>query len=129
MHIVHDPGPSRSIDAGVGRWCWLLAARAHRRGERGESAALFSQLHPNLPLPPPTTTTGVFLSYGKWRATIRANYRNQYLGDYETEEEAAKAFDKAAVQLYENPVLNFLPDGTLNPDRKKSYFAQQLRTT
>ena len=30
--------------------------------------------------------TGVFLSYGKWRATIRANYRNQYLGDYETEE-------------------------------------------
>ena len=124
MHIVHGPAPSRSIDAGVGRWCWLCTPP----GDGANPQPFFlTSIRTSLPLPP--TTTGVFLSYGKWRATIRANYRNQYLGDYETEEEAAKAFDKAAVQLYENPVLNFLPDGTLNPDRKKSYFAQQLRTT
>jgi hypothetical protein len=45
------------------------------------------------------------------------NGRSQYLGFFDTEEEAARAYDKKAKELHVNPILNFLPNGSLNPDK------------
>ena len=44
--------------------------------------------------------------------------QQQYLGTLDSEA-AACAFDARAKALYLNPILNFLPDHSLNPDRKK----------
>ena len=41
------------------------------------------------------------------------------LGRFESEKAAARAVDAEAKRLWRNPVLNFLPDGSLNPDRKQ----------
>ncbi len=35
------------------------------------------------------------------------------------EEAGGHAYDREAARLLQNPVLNFLPDGSLNPDRKR----------
>lgn len=35
------------------------------------------------------------------------------------EDEAARVYDKRAKELHVNRALNFLPDGSLNPDRKQ----------
>jgi hypothetical protein len=45
--------------------------------------------------------------------------QKRYLGLHDDEEEAARVYDKEAKKLFVNPVLNFLPDGSLNPDRRK----------
>ena len=87
------------------------------------SPCLLIHTHPPRPLP-----TGVFWSYGKWRATIRSHHRNQHLGTFESEEQAARAFDAAAKETYDKPILNFLPDGSLNPNRKQRVAAQRLQT-
>ena len=55
---------------------------------------------------------------GRWEVSIRASGRKQYIGTHDTEEEAARAYDEKAKQLHNNPILNFLPDGSLNPDRR-----------
>ena len=64
---------------------------------------------------------GVVWSKGRWKALISTDDRNLHLGIYATEEEAARAYDDKAKQLRDNPVLNFLPDGSPNPDRKSKY--------
>ena len=46
------------------------------------------------------------------------NGHQQRIGTYDMEEEAARAHDEKAKELHNNPILNFLPDGSLNPDRK-----------
>ena len=47
------------------------------------------------------------------------NGSQHYLGFFDTEEEAARIYDEKAKRVHVNPILNFLPDGSLNPDRKK----------
>jgi hypothetical protein len=71
-------------------------------------------------LPSFTRAIGVYLhtASGKWVASINHSGKSHYLGTFDTEEAAAKAYDEAARRLRTNPILNFLPDGSLNPDRK-----------
>lgn len=47
---------------------------------------------------------------GKWAANIRANRKLHYLGLYEVEEDAARAYDEAALKFFgEYAVLNLPP--------------------
>lgn len=45
--------------------------------------------------------------------------KNHVVGKYEgdQEEEAAKLYDRVALAVQEGSVLNFLANGSLNPDR------------
>ena len=43
---------------------------------------------------------GVSLHKGKWQASIRIDGRLRYLGRYETKEEAAKAYDMVAFEVW-----------------------------
>ena len=59
-------------------------------------------------------------------AQIRVNGCQHYLGLFDDEEAAARAYDEKAKQLHDNPILIFLPDGSLNPDRKKRVRSQSV---
>jgi hypothetical protein len=51
---------------------------------------------------------GVTLQKGKWIATIRSNGKHTYLGQFGSPEDAAKAYDEAALKYYgEFANLNF----------------------
>ena len=67
----------------------------------------------------PSSYRGVGWNHGRWGAFIKAGGRSQWFGTYDTEEAAARAYDEKAKQVSDNPILNFLPDGSLNPDRKE----------
>ena len=67
----------------------------------------------------PSNYRGVKWRYGQWQTKIKVNGQIQVLGPYDTEEGAARAYDEKAKQLHANPILNFLPDGSINPDRRK----------
>ena len=54
------------------------------------------------------------------------NSTKHYLGRFDDEKAAARAYDDKARQVYDNPILNFPPDGSLNPDRKKRIRSQSL---
>ena len=67
-----------------------------------------------------STNTGVKrVPEGKWLAYINVQGQRRYLGTFEDEAAAARAVDAEAQRVWLNPTLNFLPDGSLNPDRKK----------
>ena len=47
----------------------------------------------------------------KWRASIKKDYVNIHLGNYTTEEEAARAYNRRALELFgEYAFLNKIPD-------------------
>ena len=77
----------------------------------------------------PSTYRGVPWNNGRWVASIRADGRQQHLGTFDTEEAAARVFDEKAKQLHANPTLNFLPDGSLNRDRKYAYVESNLQAS
>jgi hypothetical protein len=72
-------------------------------------------------LPPTSFKTGVsWANYKRlWLASIWANGRNNSIGYFEDEEAAARAYDAAATAILAKPILNFLPDGSPNPDRHR----------
>jgi hypothetical protein len=53
----------------------------------------------------------------KWMAQLSVRGRQRHLGYFDDEEEAAQVYDEAAAAEHTTPVLNFLPDGSLNPHR------------
>jgi hypothetical protein len=74
---------------------------------------------PSTPLAPLHAGVSWVAAKNKWIVYIYDSGRPRYLAYFDTEEAAARAYDKEAKRVHTDPVLNFLPDGSLNPNRKQ----------
>ena len=72
--------------------------------------------------PPVSQYKGVFQNCNNWKACIRVNRKNMYLGTYRMELEAALAYDDAALRHFgefakfnfpDGPPPDFIPEGRL----------------
>lgn len=63
---------------------------------------------------------------GGWQAIIRINSRNAYLGLYQTEEAAARAYDAAARTIFGDFALPNFPDSPALPEILKAWADQHL---
>ena len=77
----------------------------------------------------PSTYRGVRWSRGQCAAQINVDGRQQSLGTFDDDEEAARAFDEKSKRVNDNPILNFLPDGSLNHDYKPRYKESRSKQT
>ena len=68
----------------------------------------------------PSSYRRVRWNHGRWCAQIKVNGHKQHLGRFDTEEAAARAYDEKAKQLRDDPIVNFLPDGSLTPTANPS---------
>lgn len=68
--------------------------------------------------------TGVCFKNGRW---VSVDGQEKHLGRFESEEAAAQAYNARAKELHGCSVLDFLPDGSLNPNRKKGVDSKTLR--
>lgn len=56
---------------------------------------------------------------GKWSVQVSYGGKAHNLGQFDDQEAAARAYDAEAKVSVPDPILNFLPDGSLNPHRHK----------
>ena len=64
---------------------------------------------------------GVSHIRGKWKAVIYKDYRQKYLGTFDTQEEAARAYDAAARDLFgQHAALNFPKVGEQSAHRPRT---------
>lgn len=99
----------------------LRCTKAPGQGNRGV-------VHAQLTLFPILSGLSWDKDYSKLHVSI--NFKGtkiSNLGSYNNEEEAAKRYDEVAQAIQEKPILNWLPDGTLNPNRKRKGSGKQLR--
>lgn len=98
----------------------------NRKAPKRGKGDVHKQLTPHIPL---QYCSGLLPSGNTWRVQIGYKGKTIKLGSYAAEKkvEAAEMYDKVALALHEEPVLNFLPDGSLNPDRKRMVAGQDLR--
>lgn len=76
--------------------------------------------HPPIPNPGrPSIYRGVTFTGGRWYAQIHVEGQVENRGSFDTEEDTARTYDERAKETRDSPILNFLPDGSLNSDRKK----------
>mmetsp|Transcript_8551 Transcript_8551/g.12081 ORF Transcript_8551/g.12081 Transcript_8551/m.12081 type:complete len:411 (-) Transcript_8551:192-1424(-) len=78
------------------------------------------------PVPPGKKVTSKYIgvSYhanrGKWQVKIRSNGKQKHLGYFEDEDDAARAYNRAALAVHSNPKINQVPDnGKTNTDISK----------
>lgn len=92
-HINHNPMDNRKCNLRI-RICTIKENLRNRR-RKPKSSSRFLGVHP---------------SGRKWYATIGVDYKHIYLGTFETQEEAAKAYDLNAQKYFgEFANLNFKP--------------------
>lgn len=60
----------------------------------------------------------MYLVHRKWRAQYQLNGKTHVVGSFDDEEEAARALDAEVKAKSLGFPLNFLPNGSLNPERR-----------
>jgi len=90
------------------------------------TSCLALTLPPSLP-PSPSPGIRWHKCNRKWEVQIKYRGKKLSLGYYDDELQAAQCYDRRAKELYDTPLLNFLPGGKLNPDRKRRVDPRSLR--
>lgn len=63
-------------------------------------------------------------SVGRWFVAVQDGPKQRHMGYFVSEEEAARAYDAVVSQSRDHGMaVNFLPDGSPNPDRLPRYVA------
>lgn len=75
-------------------------------------------------LKPPFSYRGMSWGHGRWRAEISTNGQKQSLGRFDDKEAVVWTYSEKAEQLHDDPIQNFLTNGSINADRKKKIRGQ-----